>query len=135
MNRHEIRRDKDIAKISRRLIREKADLSEIKNSNVKIGYLTSQEEKKTGHGIKTVFADCRLVPDNMQWICHYHFLITVYLPNISEFTDEQLEILLWHELKHIGIDCDSDEEKYFLVPHDIEEFHEIIEKFGLNWSD
>ena len=61
-------------------------------------------------------------------------LITIYEPNICYFTDEQLEILIWHELKHIGIKPDSVEEEYFVIPHDYEEFREIVDAHGLDWA-
>lgn len=100
----------------------------------RIAYLSSQEEKKEGKGTKIVFGDCKTVPDNMQWTCPYDILITIYEPNICYFTQEQKEILLWHELKHIGVNQDGTEADYYIIPHDYEEFKEIIDLYGLDWA-
>lgn len=44
---------------------------------------------------------------------------------------EQLEILMWHELKHCGID----DEKPYIVPHDLEDFKEIVDIYGPYWAE
>ena len=54
---------------------------------------------------------------------------------MERFTDEQLEILLLHELLHIGIQWDGNEETYSIIPHDVEDFRAIIERYGIGWSD
>ena len=77
-----------------------------------------------------VFGECSKVPERYEWCCPYDFTITVYESNIEGFTEEQIKILLEHEIMHIGIDGD----KYTIVPHDIEEFMEIIRKYGINWQ-
>ena len=93
--------------------------------DIDIGFLESSKAKKTRGRI--VFGDCRKVPDRDRWAIPYDFLITVYTPNVEEFTEEQKMILIKHELMHIGKDK--------LVPHDIEDFRGIIEEYGLDWSE
>ena len=117
-----------------KLIREKPDLALLRGFSVKIAYLSSQEEKTTGNGKKIVYGECKKISDSMQWAAPYDFAITIYEPNCCYFTDDQLQILLWHELKHIGIDIDSKEPKFYIIPHDIEEFNEIIIEHGLTWD-
>jgi len=34
-----------------------------------------------------------------------------------------------HELKHIGIK----DGRFFIVPHDVEDFSDIIEEHGMSW--
>ena len=134
MNKHEIKRNKHYAAIARRLIREKDDLAELRDSGCKVAYLSSQEEKTTGKGTRLIFGECKLVPDNLQWICPYHILIIIYEQNCAYFTEHQLEVLIWHELKHIGISPDGADEQYYIIPHDYEEFKAIIDAEGLDWG-
>ena len=59
------------------------------------------------------------------------FTITVFEPNCEGMTDEQLRILLLHELMHVGITIDKDgAEAYHIVPHDLEDFRAIVGRFG-----
>jgi hypothetical protein len=46
-------------------------------------------------------------------------------------TEEQLDILMEHELRHIGI---SESGTLQIMPHDIEDFRAIIDDYGLDWS-
>jgi hypothetical protein len=46
--------------------------------------------------------------------------------------EHQLEILMEHELRHIGITDNGD---LVIEPHDIEDFRAIIDDYGLDWSD
>ena len=119
--------------IARRLIRTCPEFEDIKDSGVRIAYLASDKEKTKNR--KTVFAECTKVDDKYSWCCEYDFFITVYEPNIEDFTEEQIEILMRHELMHVGIDFEGDGTTFYIVPHDIEEFWGIIDKFGLEWSD
>lgn len=118
--------------IAQRLIRTEAEFEEIKNSPVKIAYLSSDEEKKKNG--KLVFGDCTKVDAKYKWSVPYDFFITVYEPNCLGFTDKQFEILLKHELLHIGINNDGNESVYYIVPHDVEEFWSIIDEYGLDWQ-
>ena len=100
---------------------------------VRIAYLSSDEEKKKNKRI--IHAECTKVDDKYSWCCRYDFFITVYESNIIDFTEEQIEILIEHELRHVGLDVSGKEPKYYIVPHDIEEFWDIINKYGLHWSE
>ncbi|MBQ0061345.1 MAG: hypothetical protein KBT15_06195 [Bacteroidales bacterium] len=97
--------------------------------NVKIAWLAS-DKKKMDSG-RLVFADCRKVSEQYDWCCDYDFIITVYEPNAGRFDEEQLKILLEHELMHIGVE----DGRLSIVPHDAEEFTEIIRKYGIDWSE
>ena len=119
--------------IGQKLIRTKEKFGDIAASGVKIAYLSSQEEKKKNG--KIVFAECNKVNKNYRWCCHYDFFIVVYEPNIIDFNHKQLEILIEHELMHVGINFDGVEISYYIVPHDVEEFWDIINTYGIDWSD
>lgn len=119
--------------IAKRLIRELPEFRDLREAGVKVAYLRSQKEKVKNH--KVIFAECCKVEDKYSWCCRYDFFIVIYEPNIIDFSEEQLEILIRHELHHIGIDYTDSGLKYYVVPHDVEEFWEIINEFGLEWSE
>ena len=124
-----IKQNKQYQDIAKKIIRE--ELPELRD--VKVAYLASQKEKKSKR--KIVFAECVKVNlDEYGWCCPYDFMIIVYEPHVAGFTDEQMRILLLHELMHIGIDQDGEEPRYYVVPHDIEDFRAIIDRYGLDWQ-
>lgn len=45
-----------------------------------------------------------------------------------------MRILILHELLHVGIDVDGNEESYRIIPHDIEDFRLVLERYGLDWN-
>jgi predicted metallopeptidase len=120
------------AEVAAELIAEEPALEYIAESNVTIVYLSSDLEK-TNKG-KRVCGQCEKVPDKYRWGIPADFTITVFEPNVEKFTDEQIKILLFHELLHIGIEEDGNEERYFIRPHDLEDFKLIIDRFGTEWS-
>lgn len=121
------------ALIARELIDTDECLEYIRESNVTIVYLSSELEKKSKR--KLVFGECEKVPDRYKWAVPCDFTITVFEPNVERFTDEQLRILIFHELLHIGIEKDGNEESYFVRPHDIEDFEEVLRRYGMRWAD
>ena len=95
---------------------------------VRIAWLVSDKAKKNGN--KLIFADCRKTTAQYLWCCDYDFMITVYEPNVDYMNDQQIEILLEHELMHVGWKDDGP----CIIPHDAEEFTEIIRKYGIDWA-
>ena len=125
---------KDIAE---NLIQNRAELSDLKVSNVKIGYLESDKAKKTGR-THLVYGECIKVKDADKWCNPYDFLIVIYQPNVlySDFDEKQLEILIFHELLHIEIGVDkAGEEVYRIRKHDIEDFRLVTDEYGLDWAE
>lgn len=96
---------------------------------VAVVYLTC-DKKKTNKG-HAVYGECIKVTEMYGAISGYDFAIVIYTPNCEGFTDEQMKILIEHELRHIGVDG----EKFYIVPHDIVlgEFAEIERKYGADW--
>lgn len=119
--------------IGQHLIKTLPEFVDIKDSKVKIAYLSSEQEKKKGK--KIVCADCNLVEAKYKWCCKYDFFIVVYEPNVALFTPEQMQTLIRHELHHVGINYGDAGISFYVVPHDVEEFWDIIADVGLNWSD
>lgn len=121
------------ADIADELIQMEPSLQHIMNSNVTIIYLES-DYAKTSKG-KLVFGQCEKVADKYKWGIPADFTITVFEPNVQKFTEDQIRILLHHELLHVGIDKKADgSESYSIVDHDIEDFKLILDKYGTGWS-
>ena len=105
-----------------------SEFSHIKNHGVRIGYLKSYERKKANG--KAVGAECRIIKGVYTAYLPFDFVITFFYPNIHGMSENQLKILMLHELKHIGLNHKG----YYLVPHDIEDFSDILTKYGLRWD-
>lgn len=121
------------AKIAHELISEEEELSDLYMSTASIIYLSSQHKKIEKK--KKIYAQCEKVPNRYKWGIPADFTITIFEPNVEGFTDEQLRILIYHELLHIRIKFNDDgTETRFIRPHDLEDFKLIINKFGTDWS-
>ena len=54
---------------------------------------------------------------------------------MTGFNDKQMEILIYHELLHVGVEEKDDGNViYFIVPHDLEEFTKVIDQYGEGWQ-
>ena len=121
------------AAIGQRLIETEEILEQIRNSQATIVFLSSQH-KKIESG-KEVHAQCERIQDKYKWGLPADYTITVFEPNCRGFTQEQLEILIFHELLHIKIEYKDGEEKYSIFAHDLEDFRYIIDRFGSHWDE
>ncbi len=124
--------NEDYALLGAEMIRTEPSLQHILDSQATIVFLSSDCEKRSNG--RLVYAQCERVPWKWKWAVPCDFTVTVFDANVARFTDEQMRILLLHELLHVGIDRDGNEERYFLVPHDVEDFREVIDRFGLEWN-
>jgi hypothetical protein len=123
----------EYAEMAKKIIEEEPLLTDIANSHATIIYLGS-DNPKTAKG-KTVCGEAEKVQDKNKWAIPADFTITVFEPNTAGFTEEQMRILLFHELLHIGIEFTEDgQEKYSIRPHDYEDFKIIIDRYGTDWS-
>lgn len=119
----------EYCKIANDLIQERPELEALRAADVTILCLSSDAEKKTKK--KVVFGQCEKIADKYKWGIPCDFTITIFEPNIEGFSDEQLRILIFHELLHVGVD----EDKLFIRPHDLEDFAVIIDEFGAYWNE
>ena len=120
--------------IADELINTRPEFEYIKESDATIICLASDCEKKNGKD-RVVFGQCEKVADKYKWGIPCDFTITVFEPNIEGFTEEQIKILLHHELLHVGVEFNPDgTETYFIRKHDLEDFKIIIDKYGTEWS-
>ena len=117
--------------ICKELIENEPELAHLKNGNADIVYLTSAHEKKSKG--RKVFGLTEKVSSKNQWAIPADFTITFYETNIvlNHFTDEQRKILAFHELLHVGM---RDDETFYTVPHDLEDFRLIVDKYGAFWD-
>ena len=125
--------NEEYAKIAKRLIDREPLLEYIRQSEATILYLSSDKEKKSRG--RLVAGECECINPKYKWAIPCDFTITVYEPNVITFNDEQMEILLFHELLHVKIEINDDgTEKYSVNPHDVEEFRTIIDRYGIDWD-
>ena len=107
-------------------------LAPIRDSGATVLYLGSDYAKKSKG--RAVYGECERVADKNKWAIPADFLIVVYEPNCAGMDDEHISRLLFHELLHVGIDVDEDGvERYSIRPHDLEDFRECIDRWGVDW--
>lgn len=119
----------DLRDMARKIIKKLPELHHILDFRVKIGYVRSYE-RKTRDG-KASYADCRKVNKVYSAYLPFDFVITFYEPNIGHLSDNQLKILMWHELKHIGIS----DRGFIVEPHEIEDFFTITDAHSTRWDN
>jgi len=98
-------------------------------ANCKIGFLLSDKEKKSRG--RLVYAETEKVNDKYKALTGLDFIITFYTPNCEGVSDRAMEILMLHELNHVGYDIED--ESCFIIPHDLEDFKEIVDEYGSDW--
>ena len=122
--------------IAQRALDKYPELALLKEYPPSIAYLASVREK-TSRG-RRVFAETMKIPAKYKWMAvdrEYDFQIVVYEPNCCGMSDEQMEILMWHELMHIGVELQDDGTvKYFINDHDVQDFRAILELHGVDWA-
>lgn len=130
---HDIRYSEEYTNLAYQIAAKIPELNYIRDFGIAFAVLLSDEEKKTNR--KIVYGDCEKVPDRFRYCCPYEFQIKLYEPNIDLLSEEQIKILLWHEMMHMGIDEETAEPTYYTAPHDFEDFHCITDKFGIDWNE
>ena len=128
-----IEHNRKYRRIASKLIKTLPEFEHIKAYDIKIAYAASQEEK-TKSGGRKVLGRCKKVDKEYKWLLPYDFIIFIYEPNIIELSEKQIEILVYHELRHVGVKEDGEEPSFFVVPHDIEDFKDILQEYGLDWT-
>lgn len=122
------------ATIGAELIDTEDALIDIRNSQATIVYLSSDAEKKEKG--KVILGQCERIQDKYKWGIPADFTITLFEPNIEGKSLEIIRRIIFHELLHVGIDTDDKtEEKYFVRPHDFEDFRECVQRWGVDWAE
>lgn len=123
-----VKLNSEMEKLAQEVISETPSFEHLKG--LKIGCLQSDKKKKNGR--KTIFGECEKVTDKWRELTGYDFLITFYADAAEEaISKEARKHLMIHELKHVGYDP-VDESRY-IVPHDVEDFQECLDLWGINW--
>lgn len=125
------------AEIGQSVINEFADdkFKPIIEFGISIGYVVSEEAPER-NGIKTM-AECIAVrKDHQRQFNPHDYLVKIYAPNVAYMNDIQKRILMEHELMHIRVYENSNgETKLGTNPHDVQDFRDIIEKYGMDWAE
>lgn len=120
--------DEGLKALAAKVMSEKKDLKRLDAPECRIAYLYSDKEKKSKG--RTVYADTEKISDKVKAVAPYDFIITFYRPSCAALSTEKMEILMHHELKHVGYEPGK---PFFIVPHDVEDFSDIIEEHGMSW--
>jgi len=118
----------ELKELASKVIASRKGLDGPASPECRIAYLYSDQAKKSSG--KKVFADTEKLSDKVKALVPYDFVITFYQPNTAPLTPEKMEILMYHELRHIGFAPDG---KCSIVPHDVEDFSDILEDYGMKW--
>lgn len=122
------------AKIGQKLIDTEDVLFDVRISRATIIYLSSDLAKTDKD--RLVLGQCEKVADKYKWIIPADFTITLFEPNIEGKSDEAIRRIIFHELLHVGIDFKNDgTEGYSIRAHDVEDFKELIDRWGTDWSE
>ena len=121
--------NEDYQKIANELIATRPELEDLKNSDVTIICLASDQEKKSNG--KLIFGQTEKIADKYKWGIPCDFTITIFDPNVAYWTADQMKTLMLHELLHVGVDGD----RLYIRPHDLEDFKSIISEYGVDWAE
>lgn len=121
--------NEDYQKIANELIATRPELEDLRNSDVTIICLASDQEKKSNG--KLIPGQTEKIADKYKWGIPCDFTITIFDPNVAYWTEKQMKILMLHELLHIGVDGD----RLYIRPHDLEDFKSIIAEYGVDWAE
>ena len=121
-------------RIAEDLIQNEPELAYIKDSRVRIAYLESDSAKKADE-THLVMGECEKVAAKNRWAINYDYTITLYKKNLVGLSADQIRIVMFHELLHVGIEPGPEgDEIYSVRKHDLEDFKLIIDKYGTDWS-
>lgn len=126
--------NEEYAKIGAELIETEDALIDVRNSQATIVYLSSDFAKTDKE--RLVFGQCEKVQDKYKWSIPADFTITLFEPNIEGKSSEAIRRIIFHELLHVGIGVGKEEEeKYFVRPHDLEDFKLLVDRWGTDWAE
>ncbi len=119
-------KDKRLTDLINEVINENFEFSHLKNLTIE--GITHSKKKKSKS--KIVYADTEKLNDKHNFLTGIDFIITFY-PESRNLDNVHLKRLIFHELLHVGYDAEK--EKKYIVPHDIEDFKVLIDKYGTDW--
>ena len=120
--------DHDLRDLCQKVILENAGFQHLKDCRIAV--LRSDKDKKSNG--KTVFADTEKLNDKHCLMTGYDFVITFYAA-CSRLSQKAMYILAAHELSHVGFEMRPGGPVKSIIPHDVEDFRFILERFGVDW--
>lgn len=121
--------DDEMKSLGEQIIVKVPGMAYINEFDIKVGYVKSYERKsKDG---RSILGECRKVSKIYGAYLPFDFIITFYEPNMAMLSEDQVKILMWHELKHIGIG----DRGFIINPHDVEDFFDITDEHGTRWNE
>ena len=125
-------REEDLERLGQKCIMKYPELNILGDSECRIAYQYCDKAKRSNN--KEVYADTMLINDKLKQFINIDFLITFYMGNTEALDTDRMEILMYHELSHVGYDPGKEgAERYKIIPHDVEDFRKVIDKWGLDW--
>lgn len=125
-------REDDLYNLGNKVIAKYPELTILGDADCRIAYQYCDKAKRS-NGFE-VYADTTLINDKLKQFINIDFLITFYMGNTEALDDDRMEMLMYHELCHIGYDPGKEgSDRYRIIPHDVEEFRTVIDKWGLDW--
>lgn len=123
------------AEIGKELIESEPALEDIRFSEATICYLSSEHEKVADG--KAVLGQCEKIQEKYKWAIPCDFTITLFEPNIEGLSEEQIRIVILHELLHVGIkpNFNTGGEDYYVKPHESLPTFRIIYRQGVETED
>lgn len=101
--------------------------------NVKIGFQWADSNKIKND--RVIYGDCERVKPKLKQFIDYDFVITFYA-DANYLSEQKQEVLMYHELRHIGIqEKVNGDLNFYIVPHDVEDFIDIINDYGIGWEN
>ena len=125
----EYTKSEELEELGNKVIAENNEFAHLRDGVCRIAYQYCDTAKKSNG--KVVYADTMKVSEKMKQFAAYDFVITFYAGNTNLLDDETMEHLMFHELLHVGYDPDN--VTFSIVPHDLEDFKEVIERWGVSW--
>ena len=124
--------ENDLEQLGINTIKKYPEFTILGDTDCRIKYLYCDKAKKS-NGFE-VYADTELVKEKYKVFLDADFIITFYMGNTESLDEKRMEILMYHELCHVGYDPGQEgQSRYRIIPHDIEDFRCVIKKWGLDW--
>lgn len=111
----------EIMEIADEIIHKREELYHIVEEDYSIGYFYCEKSHP-----QNAYATCQKVSGLLYYYSDHDFIITLYEPKTEDLTEAQLQMLVYHELLHVGIDGK-------LNNHTVQDFYSILNEYGLDW--
>lgn len=121
--------DEEMKELGNKIIDKFEHLQFIRDLDIQIGYVKCTEPKQEKG--ERVLGECVKVKTYLKAWLPYDFIIVFYDLNIDYLDENQIKILMLHELQHIGIGLKG----FKINEHNVKDFSNIITAHTLNWAD